>query len=106
MNILKYAHYDLITMSVSSVTCYSQTRHWTKDVTLFCVVFYHPFSEGCLLLPRVVPSWTSLCHLHLSSVSLSGFSNEFLANFSMSSIHHIFGLPCYLAFLLLEQCPA
>src|SRR6218665_226967 len=44
-----------------------------------------------ILVP--VASWTSLHHLHLSYVSLIGFSNDILAHFSNSSIHCIFGLP-------------
>jgi len=52
-----------------------------------------------ILVPRVVrfmdkstPSPLVLCLPHLSS-----FSNDILAHFSMSSIHRIFGLPCFLA---------
>ena len=70
------------------------------------------------LFRRLVASWTSLRHLHLSSVSFSSFWNNILVHFSMLSIHRILGLLFFhvihpshkdaisLAFLLLEHCPA
>src|SRR6218665_3270041 len=55
------------------------------------------FFRVATLIRGLVVLWTKrLRHLHLSSVSFSSFSNDILAHFSVSSIHRIFGLPCFL----------